>query len=424
MPKIKFTKSAIDKLEFEGKQVDYFDTDTAGFGLRIGRATKTFFCKADVKDAGTRTGYRTVRKTLGRYGEITLAQARKEMNGHDDPEKGFVPGRRLELKRGETTVKGAGVTLMDMLHQFLSEKRTRNGKERKASTIRGYQDRVKQHFGSWHNMTLPEISKYLTPDVLIETHKEIAENNGPYAARNAFVVLSAVLNYARLKYPAALPVNPLSIIMSKDAGILAPIQKRTEYLDKEDFRQFYEGIQKFNAPTRDCYLLALYQGMRSSEAAALRWDHVDMEKKEIRIPDTKNREDLHVPLARQSLEIMRRRRQEVPDDNPWVFASCHRLNKSGHVRLTASRLRDKTGLSMTVHGLRRSFITEGRKLKLAQDTDRLVNHIDSSVSGRHYDETEIEDFRSSLQTIADKMDSLMKGESAKVISLPIAQRQA
>jgi len=52
---------------------------------------------------------------------------------------------------------------------------------------------------------------------------------------------------------------------------------------------------------------------------------------------------------------------------------------------------------MTVHGLRRTFITTGRKLKLFEDTERLTNHLDNSVTGRHYDGTSIDDLRQSLQ---------------------------
>lgn len=411
MPVMKFTKKMIDELQFAGHTVDYFDTETASLGLRVGKKTKTFFCKVDVKDESTKTGYRTVRHNLGRFGDITLARAQNLVKGYDDKEKGFVVGKRLELKCGNMKVKGSNVTLLDIFNQYLSETLTPKGRNRKESTKTDYRNRFNRHFESWQPMTLPKIASHLTPDLLIETHNAISKNNGKYAARNAFVVLNAVLNHACFKYPAALPSNPLQVIMNKNAQILAPINTRNECLRKEDFRHFYSGIQKFNQATRDCYLVALYQGLRSKEACALRWDQVFLENEEMRIPDTKNREDLHVPLARQSVEIIRSRRQEVPEDNPWVFASFHRLNKTGHVRMTSSALRDKTGLKMTVHGLRRSFITSARKLKLSKEADRLTNHIDSSVSGRSYDVTEAEDYRESLQIIADSMDRLMKNEA-------------
>ncbi len=74
--------------------------------------------------------------------------------------------------------------------------------------------------------------------------------------------------------------------------------------------------------------------------------------------------------------------------------------------MVAAQLKTKTGLKITV-GLRRSFITIGRKLKIFEDTDLLTNHIDSSVTGKHYDGTDIEDLREPLQKIADKIERLM-----------------
>jgi len=87
----------------------------------------------------------------------------------------------------------------------------------------------------------------------------------------------------------------------------------------------------------------------------------------------------------------------------------------------AAELRAKTGLKgMTVHGLRRTFITTGRKLKLFEDTERLTNHLDNSVTGRHYDGTGIDDLRQPLQAICDAMERLMiEGAGAKVIQFPV-----
>lgn len=415
MPKLRFTKSAIDRLTFSGKPIDYFD-EVTGLGLRVGKTSKTFFAKSDVRDPSRKTGYRTVRKTLGRFGDLTLEQAKKLLMGYDDPDKGFVPGARLKLKRQAEDAKGSDVTLSAMMGQYFAEKRTPSGHKRKDSTTTDYRRRINQHFGDWLDLTLQDIAK-LQPQALIDSHRHIEQNHGPYAARNAYVALSAVLNYASVKYPAALPANPVKFMMSKAAGILAPIKAREDCLRGEDFRQFFEGIQGFNEATKDCYQLALYQGLRSNEAASMRWEYVDMEKAELKVPDTKNRRTLHVPLCRQSMEILQRRQQQSPEGSPWLFASTFHRNKTGHIRMTAATLRDKTGLCLTVHGLRRTFITEGLRLKLGQDADRLTNHVNGTVTGRHYDATEIADMRQSLQRIADSIERQMTGRTAGVVTL-------
>ncbi len=424
MPKLKFTKTALDKIPFPATgQVDYFDTETTGLGLRVGAKSKTFFVKAEVKDSSTKNGRRTVKKTLGRFGDITLEQARKELLGYDDRDAGFVPGMRLQIKRGETGDGGAVITLDEMIESYFSEKRNGDGKPLKTSTVSSYTHILRYHFESWFSLSLTEIVKSLAPDVVIERYKQAEKKHGPFGARNAFVMLAAVLNYARVKYPVTIRHNPLQVLsLGKH---LRKIEARSDRLDGDDFRLFYDGIQGFNEVTRDCYLFCLFHGMRSEETAGLKWVHVDFEKLCISVPDTKNRQTLHVPLSRQSLALLKQRKARNPDGSPWVFPSLFRPqqhNKSGHVRLMAAELRSKTGIKkITVHGLRRTFITIGRQLKFFDDVERLTNHIDSSVTGRHYDGTGIDDLRKPLQAICDTIERLMiEGVGAKVLLFPVA----
>lgn len=420
MPKMKFTKLALDKIAApSGDRIDYFDTETPGLGLRVGSNSKTFFVKIDVKDVGTKTGYRSVRKTLGRFGELTLEQARRELLGYDDREKGFVPGVRLEIKRGKTSVHGSEVTLGQMLEAYFQEKRTAEGKNYRASTVRSYTRIITRHFETWLPLSLAETAK-LTPEVIIGRYRQIEADHGPYGARNAFVMLTAIINYALVKYPGAIAVNPLKVL--RLGKHMKKIQARTDHLEGREYLVFHEGIQKFSEVIRDCYLFCLYHGLRSEEASCLRWEQVNLEQKTITIPDTKNRRPLHVPLCRQSLAILEQRRTLNPEDSPWVFPSIrtfrHSTNKTGHIRLMAASLRLNTGLPITVHGLRRTFITTARRLKIFEDADRLTNHVDSSISGRHYDATGVDDLRQPLQVIANELERLMKeGVGAKVIQL-------
>ncbi len=291
MPKLKFTKTNIDKIALpKTGQVDYFDTDTPGLGLRVGARVKTFFVKADVKDPKTKSGYRTVRKSLGRYGEITLEYARKMMNGHDDITAGFVLGERLQLKRGAAAHTGAKITLDKMINTYLEEKRTRDGKPLKPSTVVSYGQILKYHFQEWLGVPIVELCKSLYPDVVIERYKLSEKNHGAYGARNAFVMLSAVINYARIKYPAEILVNPLQVLTL--GNHIRKIGARSDRLEGKDFQIFYQGITTADEVHRDCLLFCLYQGLRSEEAASLKWEYVSTENKILTIPDTKNRQTL------------------------------------------------------------------------------------------------------------------------------------
>lgn len=423
MPIMKFDKRSIEKLPLaESGQIDYFDKGIPGLGLRVGTSSKTFFAKTDIKDPTKPKGYRTIKKTLGRFGDITFEQAKKMMEGREEERDGqrvFVPGARLELKSGPTASSGSMVTLADMLNYYFEERNRKDGRAHKPATVKGYTRIIQRHFATWLPLTLPEIAK-LTPELLIERHKQIASKHGAYGARNAFVMLTAIINYASIRHPGAIAANPLNVL--RLGNHMKKIEPRTDKLDGNDFKAFFEGIQKFNEITRDAYLVCLYQGLRSEEAAGLRLDHVNFGKKELLIPDTKNRQPLHVPLCNQSLAILQKRKENNPEGTPFIFPSLPRpqcLNKTGHVRLMSSELRAKTGLSITVHGLRRTFITTGRRLKIFEDTDKLTNHKDGSISGRHYDGTIPEDLRVSLQTIANEMERLLcDGIGAKVIPFP------
>jgi integrase len=267
-------------------------------------------------------------------------------------------------------------------------------------------------------LPLGDIAK-LTPETVIERFQQIRNDGGEYGARNAFVMLTAILNYAKIRHPSVIPVNPLDVL--RLGKHMKKIEARTDKLEGNDFKVFAEGIKGFNAITQDCYLFCLYQGLRSEEAAGLKWEHVNLETATLSIPDTKNRHPLYVPLSLQSLAILNRRKEQNPEGYAFVFPSLPRaqcLNKTGHVRMVSETLKVKTGLQITVHGLRRTFITVARKLKIFEDADLLTNHVDSTVTGKHYDGTDVDDLREPLQKIANEIERLMlHGVGATVVPI-------
>lgn len=430
MPKMKFSKTEIDKLKKSGSgQVIYWDTDTPGLGLVVGTRTMTFRLQIDVKDASKPKGYKTIKKTLGRYGDITLEDAKKLMRGYVDKETGeAVLGERIRLKMGDTAKVGDRVTLQELIVFYFKETKRRDGKERRESAVVNYRYQIEKQYAGWLHLSLKEVNA-LTPDVVLDKFQQIAANSS-MNARNASVMLSAVLNYGLAKYPGTLKSNPLAILTSRHVNVMEKIKARHECLiydaDKKrnDFKVFYDGIQVMNEIRTDLALFILYTGMRKTEGAALEWQHIDMEHKELHLKDTKNREDLNIPLSRQAMAILERRKAKVPDGCKWVFPAIGHKSKIGHATIRPEVIQQITGLDMTVHGMRRTFITVGRKLKRYEDTDRLTNHVDSSMSGKHYDETDIEDLRETCQMIGNEIERRMLAENAKVINISTGRQAA
>ena len=94
MPKVKLTKTWIDK-EPLSSDIVWWDTDIAGLGLRITPTKKVFIVQS-------RVGRKTRKVTLGKYGHLTLAQAKgmaKEELGN--MAKGIDPSAQRKKQKAE-----------------------------------------------------------------------------------------------------------------------------------------------------------------------------------------------------------------------------------------------------------------------------------------------------------------------------------
>ena len=412
MPKLKLNRTNIEKLAplTQKGTVDYWDSgdgSVKGLGLRVGSQSRTFFVQVDVPEPWDVSGKkrRTVKKVIGRYGELTPEEAKR---------KAVEEIRHLkDVNAGGT---GTSLTLAEMMETYLEAKKLAK------ATEDIYRNQLPVKLAGWMGMKLKEVA-LLQPDVIVRRFNQLRKDNGEMAAYTAFAKLQSILNYAMILYPAAVERNPCRVL--SQAKLWPKAKARTDCLKGSDFKQFHDGIQAYNEATRDALLFCLYQGCRNKEAAALRWEHVDIETAVLRIPDTKNYAALHVPLSSQSVTILRRRLAANPEGCPFVFSTAKaHLNKTGHVVLTSQSLRERTGLPITIHALRRSFVDiADNKLKLRrEDVDRLINHVDRSVTGRHYSHKDIEDLRDDLRKICNEIERLMMhGIGAKVTYLPTSQ---
>lgn len=403
MPTLHLTKRNIDKLPFttEG-QVDYFDTHLRGLLLRVGKRSKTFYVQIEVRDP--RTGKPcTVKGKLDRYGEITPEQARQR-----------APELLQRLRQGKPAREEAVPTLRDLYQRYLREKHLAK------TTQDAYRFHITPKFQSWLDLSLADLCNQLTPDVVISRYQTVMETKGKGAANNAFKCLQSIIRYGSILYPQFIAGNPVKVI--SDAKLWTRANAREDCLEPEQFKPFNEALLRFTPVHRDCFLLTLYQGWRPNETQSLKWMNVNLEQgiAHIKHETEISKHSYTVPLCSQALEILKRRRETRVEDCPFVFPSDWHTNKRGHVTMRAEKLKQRTGLNLTVHGLRRTFITMGERLRLRrEDINQLTGHVDHSVTGRHYSRLTADDLRPVLQLIANEMERLMvQGMGAKVVQLP------
>ena len=170
-------------------------------------------------------------------------------------------------------------------------------------------------------------------------------------------------------------------------------------------------------PIRDILWIGVYTGMRLGEVESLRWERIDIERRILRVDETKTGEVLELPITRQLADVFEGRRGEAksaPFTEPltgWLFPSAK--SRSGHIEDVPkfyAAITEAAGTKFWFHGLRNSFISvAGRELLLPRSlTKRLVNHArsDDVTEGYAADWT-VEQLREPAQRVVDRIDELI-----------------
>ena len=408
MPKLLLTKRNIDSKKHippvEKGQIDYFDEELKGLLLRVGKSSKVFYVQVDVRDAVTGK-FKTVKEKIGAYGEYTPEQARA-----------LAPDIIRRIREGRPANE-TPPTLQMMYDRYLTDKKLTAG------TLLVYKGYIPRLFESWLSLPLNLLEKALAPEIVIDKYQIIHGNNGPSAANNSFKCLQAIINYAEILYPQFIMKNPIRVLSR--AEMWAKIEPREECLEPNQFKIFYDALLSCTPAHRDCYTFALFHGIRPKEAYSLRWENVDFERERITLmhETQTSKRTYTVPMSRQSKAILNRRKEAAYDDQKYVFPKQGPRNTHDHLILRADDLKRRTGLDITVHALRSSFITTAERLRLRrQDIDLLTGHADQTVTGRHYVRLTPDDLKPVLQAIANEIERLMiDGVGGKVIQLATAK---
>ena len=168
--------------------------------------------------------------------------------------------------------------------------------------------------------------------------------------------------------------------------------------------------------TRDIFWFGMYTGMRRGEIMALCWDRVDLERRILRVEETKTGEPLELPITRQLAALLERRRLDAGagngDAHRWVFPSPGGSGHRVELHHLYRRISWAAGTKFWFHGLRNVLITVAeRELMLPRSlTKRLVNHArGSDVTESYAADWSVEQLREPAQRIADRIDELARG---------------
>jgi integrase len=273
----------------------YRDGNTPGLQLCVtSTGSRTYYFRKKVSGVSNRL-------RLGTVEELTVEQARHAAVAlAGDIAHGGDPAADRRAKRETKTF---GEVFDWYIEQYAkAHKRTWKVDQQQ------YDRYVKRH---WHTTKVTTIGR---KDVQA-LHTSVGAKHGHYAANRLRALLHKVF------------------AMAIDAGLMEGAnpahgvkkfaeEKRDRFLGADELRRFFVALAKEeNATVRDFLLTLLLTAARRANVLTMAWADIDFDREVWRIPNTKTGEPLTVPLSPHSIGLLKRRREEVPRDCPWVFPS-------------------------------------------------------------------------------------------------------
>jgi integrase len=375
----KLTKRVVDAAEPTDKRYEIWDSELAGFGLRIEpepSRKKTFFVRYRVGG-----GRKAVRRnmTIGTYGALTPEKARGEAkkilgqtaNGQD-------PADVRNARRREMTV----AELLDLYEQkgCVIQRGFRQGQPMKTMTKRQTLKRLRNH-------VIPLLGRKRISDVRpkdveqlardIAAHKtnkdekagfrmRVIVRGGDGAARKVVRDLSAVFTFAQRQ--ELRPDNPCA-----HAAVNKIDNSRKRYLTLREVQRLGAALRvlerygKVNSKAINITRLWLLTGFRRNEAAGLKKAEVDFGRGGVRLIDSKEGESIR-PLGAPALALLR----SLPTDeeSPYFFPAERGEGFFVGTKRIWPRIIKRARLAgVTPHTLRHTLgstaVSSGESLKMA-----------------------------------------------------------
>lgn len=383
---MKLTKSVVQKIEppEDKEQAFYRDSQLKGFAVRVTAAgVKSFIIEKLING-------KVKRITLGKFGELTAEQARKEAQKLlGQIATGIDPLAKKQAEKSRT------IKLKEVFQAYIKAR-----KELKPKTLYDYGKLMETAFSDWQNQPLLNITK----DKVVKRHTKLGEERGFTYANLAMRMLRALFNFAAGQYEDSQGVsiikeNPVRRLSQTRAWYR--IERRQTYIKSYELSAWYEGVMSLkNETLKDYLLFILFTGLRRLEAAKLKWTDIDLQARTLTITDTKNSETHTLPLTDYLFNLLSRRKTIA--NSTYVFPGT---GKEGYIiepRKPIAKVTEVSGVSFTVHDLRRTFITVAESLDIsAYAVKRLVNHKMNGDVTAGYIISDVERLRKPMQQITD-----------------------
>jgi integrase len=380
-----------------GSEEIIWDAAVAGFGARRRQSESVwYFVKYRTKDGRQRW------HTLGRHGspwtpEMARAEARRilgEVARGDDP------------AAVKAAVKAAP-TVAEFAARFLAEHAEA---KRKASTAKEYR-RLVEH------VILPALGMRRVADVTRQDVAKVhhARRATPTEANRALACLSTMMNLAERWGLRPDGSNPCRHVEKY------PQRRRERMLSPAELARLGDALTAYSGSPYAVAAIELlvFTGARLGEVLGLRWEWIDFERGEARLPDSKTGpKTLH--LAPPALAVL----AELPrlDGNPYVIAGAKEGAALVNLEKPWRAIRGPAGLDdVRLHDLRHAFASVAASSGMGLPIiGKMLGHTQASTTHR-YAHLASDPVKAAAAAVAGKIAAAMAGGRVATVQ-PLRRR--
>jgi len=394
----KLTKQAIDNLQAGDNDAYLWDTSPRGFGVRARpRGAKTFIFA--YRTGGGRSANRQ-RYTIGKYGTLTLDQARKEAvclaglvaSGRDPLAEKLA--KRREKQRDELTV----ATIAEEFIEKYVKPKNKSWWE--------YQRILDRYvLPTLGNSSIYKVSRSEVA-VLLEA---IAANNGRVMSDHVLAVIRKLFNWQQAR-----DENFRTPIVRGMAKTSSRERARSRILSPDEIRAIFSALDAEPYPFGPLVKFLFYTAQRRSEAANAQWDHFQGDDWVIPVEHYKGKKPHVVPLSPQALKVLR----EVPRSERLVFTTTGLSPFSGFSK-AKKRLDEASGVSgWTLHDIRRTGRSLLAQVQVRPDiAERVLGHAIPGVAGVYDQYAYHPEKKDALERLGQEIDRIVGTTDANVIKI-------
>jgi integrase len=301
------------------------DTELRGFAVRVTPGSKSFVLEREIHG-------RVRRLTIGRYGALTVEQARnraRELLG--EIAKGHDPAEARRQRRQSMT--------FGELERLYLERHAVH-KKSKGNDV--------GMFNKWLADWRPRRLSTITRADVTSRHAEMGAAGHTTHANRMVALVRTMFNLA-FDWGLHPGPNPASRVkMFKEVS-------RDRFVTPEELPRLWKALQNEPNPyVRGAFVIALLTGARRGEVLSMKWEDLDLAQGLWRIPETKAGRPHIVPLPKPVIdELMKLPRLE---GNPFVL--CGRWGRGHLINVSKPwrRICQEAGLhDVRIHDLRRTL---------------------------------------------------------------------